>query len=109
MLGAADGALENQRRELCSVKQRKNLKVTRGQVKRFCKNISREFGAICQKFNKKSKSIRLRVVKKLEHGDMNCLSLLLKDHIIRLRARQADLVRPKVHQKLSRCDMNVNI
>ena len=33
-----------------------------------------------------------------------CLSLFQKDHIIRICIRQVDLVRPKMHQKLSSCD-----
>ena len=38
---------------------------------------------------------------------MNCLSLLLKDRIIRICLRHADLVRPEVHQKFCSYDQSV--
>ena len=97
-------ALEK-REEVCSMKQRQNFKGIKGKVTSICKNISRVFDATCQKFNKKSKSNRLRVEKKLK---FECPSLLLKDHTIRICLRQGDLVRPKVHQKFGSCDWSVN-
>ena len=40
---------------------------------------------------------------------MSILRFLLKDRIIRICIRQADLVRQKNHQKFNSCDMSVNI
>ena len=40
---------------------------------------------------------------------MSCLGLMLQDENIRICARQADLVRPKIHQKFSSSDMCINI
>ena len=47
------------------MKQRQTFKGIKGQVASICKNIRRVFDAISQKFNKMSKSNRLRVGKKL--------------------------------------------
>ena len=95
------------REEVCSMGQRRKFKGIKGKVSSICKNISRVFGATCQKFNGKSKSNRLRVEKKLKLIDSSCLILLLKDRIIRICSRQTGLVRLKVHQKFSSCDKNV--
>ena len=51
------------REQVCSVKQRQTFKGINGKVMNTCKKISRVFNATCLKFNKKSKSIRLRVDK----------------------------------------------
>ena len=51
------------REEDCSTKQRQNFKGIKCKITKICKNTSRVFGATCQKFNKKSKSDRLRVEK----------------------------------------------
>ena len=66
MNSVAGDALENQRRIVCSLKQRQTFKGIKGQVASICKNIRRVFDAISQKFNKMSKSNRLRVGKKLK-------------------------------------------
>ena len=54
------------REEVCSVKRRQNFKGIKSKVTSNGKNTSRMFGATCQKFNKKSKSNKLRVEKKLK-------------------------------------------
>ena len=54
MTSVAGDALENQRRSLLN------------DATTECKNVSRKFGATCQKFNKKSNSNRLREEKKLK-------------------------------------------
>ena len=56
-----------------------------------------------------SKSSRLREEKKSKFWDMSCLILLLKDHNLKIPNRETDLVRPKVHQQFSSCDMSVII
>ena len=66
------------REEVCSVKQRQNFKDIKGKVTSICKIISRVFWVV-----------------------------LLKDHIIRIWLRQADLVRPKTHQKFSSFEKSV--
>ena len=40
---------------------------------------------------------------------MSCLSLLQEDRFIRICLRQADVARPKIHEKFSSCDTSVNL
>ena len=64
-MNSVAGDTEN-KEEVCSVKQRRNMKGIKGAVTSICKNIRRVFGATGQKFNLKSNSNRLRVERKLQ-------------------------------------------
>ena len=81
----ASDALENPRRSLLNEATTELQRHHRQKKSRAsARNSSKQSGATCQKFNKKSKSNRLRVEKKLTIGDRKCLSLLLKDRIVRI-------------------------
>ena len=89
------------RDEVRSVKQRQNFKSIKCKVHENQQGVPRHLSEVQQEVHQ---------VASREKVDIFRHELrLLKDHVIRIRLRQANLVRPKVHQKFSSCDMTLNM
>ena len=93
--------------EVYSLKQRKNFKGIRGKDTNMCKKISREFNATCQVSNKKFQVQQVASREEVEILRHELSHSLAEGSQSQNPQPKNDLVRPKVHQQFSSCDMSV--
>ena len=105
MNSVAGDALENLRRSLLSEATAELQRQSREHLQEYQQGVRRHMSEGQQEVQVQQGASREEVENLRREFS---LSLLLKDDFIRLCTRQANLVRPKIHQ-VSSCDMSVNI